>query len=97
MMTLTAALTRARSRVAIVPQGRGQYVLQAWSPRHNATYVHRHLPINYSRARAAMRELLIGDALEALGVTEPYAEASSLTDNQGRWDRIVADYWREHR
>lgn len=91
-MTITKAIKRANDRVSICPQG-GQYVLQTWSPQHNATLVDQ--PTTYSAAAANARYRKICIALEALGIEDAGAEAYMLAQEDGRWVDLVRGYWRD--
>jgi len=89
-MNLTKALGHARDRVHIVSQGRKQYVLHTWSPKHDATWVSHSMDL--WGVRMAAKEAKIEEALRLLGVEEYREEANCLAQHEGRWDVLVRDY-----
>ena len=87
---ITNAITVARSRVRTIHYGNGDYVIQTWSPKHNATYESHHM--DRWRAMAYAKANRIEEALEHMGVEDAGAEASVLCHHEGRWDAIVRNF-----
>jgi hypothetical protein len=80
MMTPSQAIKIAASRVYIVQQGRGEYVLHTWSTDHQAWWVSH--PRDRSSVFAAAWEAKVREALELLGWDriEAGAEANVALD-----------------
>lgn len=94
-MTLSEAIKIARGRVAIVPQGPLQWVVNTWVPRQNATY--QSMSMDIWNARRAAKAERIREALLLLGISREDAECEvhHLADHYGQWDVIVRKWYRK--
>ena len=68
--------------------------MHVWSPKHDATWVTHSM--DYWRARAAVKEGRIFEALNAMGVADAGEKSYLLAEHEGRWDDLVRDFIKRH-
>lgn len=93
-MTLTQAIKTARDRVRVTPWGRGQWSVNEWSPRHNAT-IQGQMTDRW-RAVSQAKEARIRVALELLEVEDAGAVANGLAYEEGGWEDLLRSWYRKY-